>query len=266
METKVKSRKGKDVEKLGTKRKRKDKLQDMEDPEKKILKIEKQITKPNQKRVTQPVYVHVGLPLNGEVEDDSSFNEWVENHLPSYYFKSNGIHWISVVRRSNDAENETRNIPDIFGLQSAFEDTKVVNTQTLRKLAKTHSFTSGKWMLFGKTGYEINRLWGIVANAVIRGTIPSLSAKVSAVSEENDNHVICIYNDNFLNDEEVFALKDGIRNSMINQPLKYKADMFTHLGIYRTNKWGIDPVLYRGRIHIYNQSIHVYMQDIIFHL
>lgn len=157
-------------------------------------------------------------------------------------------------------------MPDISGLQSAFNDTQLVNTQALKKLAKTYSFTSGKWMLFGKTGYDVNRLWEIVANAVIRGTIPSLSAKVSAVSEENDNHVICIYNDNFLNDEEVFALKEGIRNLMINQPLKYKADLYTHLGIYRTNKWGIDPVLYRGRIHIYNPSFHVYMQDIIFHL
>ncbi|CAG2237445.1 unnamed protein product [Mytilus edulis] len=100
-------------------------------------------------------------------------------------------------------------------------------------------------MLFGKTGCEINRLWRIVANGVIRGTIPSLSAKVSAVSENNDNHVICIYNDNFLNDEEVFALKDGIRNSMIDQPLKYKADLYTHLGIYSMNKWELDPVLYR---------------------
>lgn len=113
-------------------------------------------------------------------------------------------------------------------------------------------------MLFGKTGYEINRLWRIVANAVVRGTIPSLSAKVSAVSEKNDNHVICIYNDNFLNGEEVFALRDGIRNSMIDEPLKYNADLYTRLGIYSTKKWGIDPVLYRGNI-LYNQSFYVYM-------
>ncbi|OPL33582.1 hypothetical protein AM593_09973, partial [Mytilus galloprovincialis] len=247
METKVKSRKGKDVEKLGSKRKRKDKLQDMEDPEKKILKIEKQITKPNQKRVTQLVYEHIGVPLNGDVEDDSSFNEWVENHLPSHYYKSNGIHWIYVARRSDNAEHETKNLLDISGLKSAFTDTTIVNTQTLKRLAKQYSITSGKWMLFGKTGCEINRLWRIVANGVIRGTIPSLSAKVSAVSENNDNHVICIYNDNFLNDEEVFALKDGIRNSMIDQPLKYKADLYTHLGIYSMNKWGLDPVLYRDK-------------------
>lgn len=156
-------------------------------------------------------------------------------------------------------------MPDISGLQSAFNDTKIVNTQTLKKLAKTYYFTSGKWMLFGETGYVINRLWEIVANGVIRGTIPSLSAKVSPVSEKNDSHVICIYNDNFLNEEEVFALRDGIRNAMIDQPLKYKADLYTHLGIYRTNNWGIDPVLYRGRIHIYNQSVNVYMKEMIFH-
>lgn len=37
--------------------------------------------------VTQPVYVHVGVPLNGYTEDDSSFNEWVENNLPSKHYK-----------------------------------------------------------------------------------------------------------------------------------------------------------------------------------
>lgn len=214
-----------------------------------MLKIARRITKPNPERVTQPVYERVGLPLK-DLEDDNSFNEWVENNLPSHYYKSNGVHWISVVRkrRYDDTENETKNIPDIFGLQSAFKDTKVVNTKTLKKLAKKYSLTSGKWMLFGKTGCEINRLWGIVANGVIRGTIPSLSAKVSAVSGEHENHVICIYNDNFLNDEEVFALRDGIRNSMIDQPLKYKADLYTRLGIYSTNTWGIDPVLYRDEV------------------
>ncbi|CAC5404687.1 unnamed protein product [Mytilus coruscus] len=249
MESKIKTGKGKDVEKSGSKRKRQEKLQDIEDLEKKMLKIARRITKPNPERVTQPVYERVGLPLK-DIEDDNSFNEWVENNLPSHYYKSNGVHWISVVRkrRYDDTENETKNIPDIFGLQSAFKDTKVVNKKTLKKLAKKYSLTSGKWMLFGKTGCEINRLWGIVANGIIRGTIPSLSAKVSAKSGEHDNHVICIYNDNFLNDEEVFALRDGIRNSMIDQPLKYKADLYTRLGIYSTNTWGIDPVLYRDEV------------------
>lgn len=144
---------------------------------------------------------------------------------------------------------ETKNIPDTYGLQSAFEDIEVVNTKTLKKLARNYSLTSGKWMLFGKTGREIDGLWRIVADGVIRGTIPSSLAKVSAVSKKDDNHVICIYNDDFLNEEEVYAVRDGILNSGIDKPLKYKADVYTHLGINSSNQWGIDPVLYRG-IHL----------------
>ncbi|XP_052072348.1 uncharacterized protein LOC127710499 isoform X3 [Mytilus californianus] len=254
MEKKEKSEKGKDVEKIGSKRKLKVK-QKTKDSTTKRIKLETQscgarteIAKPNAGRVTQPKYVQVGQPLDECLEEDTFFNEWVEKNLPSRHQKAKGVHWISVERRNSNEVYETKTMPDIIGLHSAFDHvdgTKIVNTQTLKKLAKKYSFTSGKWMLFGKTGQEIDQLWRTVADGVIKGIIPSVSAKVSASNEENDSHVICIYNDNFLNESEVYALRDGIWNSGIDKPLKYKADMYTCLGIYSQNTWGIDPVLYR---------------------
>lgn len=78
-------------------------------------------------------------------------------------YRSNEVHWISVVRTCiyDDAEYKTKNKPDILGLQSAIENTEIVNKKTLKKLAKEYSFTSGKWMLYGKTGSEIDGLWKI---------------------------------------------------------------------------------------------------------
>lgn len=148
---------------------------------------------------------------------------------------------------------------NIRAVQFDFKGTKTVNSQSLQKLAEKHSLTNGKWMFYGKTGNDIDQLWRSVTNGVIQGTIPTFCAKVSAARIENDNHVICIYNNNFLNERDIFSLRDGIRNAGIEEPLEYKANIYKHLGIYRDNEWGIDPVLYRGRLYNLNQDI-PYMQ------
>lgn len=125
----------------------------------------------------------------------------------------------------------------------------------MKTLAEKYSLTKGKWMFFGETGNTIDRLWRAIADGVIKGTIPAVSAIVSATG---DDHVICIQNNNFLNKADVFALRDGIRNAGIQNSLKYKPNIYKHLGIDDQNKWGIDPILYRGRLNILNQSFVMY--------
>lgn len=93
-------------------------------------------------------------------------------------------------------------------------------------------------MLYGKTGNKIDHLWRSVTNGVIQGTIPNFCAKVSAARIENDNHVICIYNNNFLNERYIFALRGGIRNAEIEKPLQYTVNVYTHLGIYHVTNGG----------------------------
>lgn len=165
------------------------------------------------------------------------------------HYRSNGVHWISIARRNANGVYETKSITNIRAAQSAFQGTQRVNNESLEKLAEKHSLTNGKWMFYGKTGNEIDQLWRTVADAVIRGTIHTFSAKVSVAKKGNDNHVVCIYNNSFLNKADVFALRDGIRSAGIEKPLKYKANVYTHLGINRYNEWGIYPVLYRGRLY-----------------
>lgn len=166
--------------------------------------------------------------------------------------RSKGVQQISIARPHENGSYKTKSMSNIRALQFDFKGTNRVNSQSLQKLAEKHSLTNGKWMLYGKTANEIDQLWRSVSNGVIQGTIPTFCAKVSAAGIENDNHVICIYNNNFLNERDIFALRDGIRNAGIETPLEYKANISTHLGIYRDNKWGIDPVLYRGRLYNLN--------------
>lgn len=112
-------------------------------------------------------------------------------------------------------------------------------------------------MFFGETGNTIDRIWRAIADGVMKGTIPAVSAVVSTT---DDDHVICIQNNNFLNKAEVFALRDGIRNAGVQKSLKYKPNIYKHLGIDDQNKWGIDQILYRGRLNIL-KSVIQYVQS-----
>lgn len=163
--------------------------------------------------------------------------------------RSQGVNWISIVRGKDNYLQETKRIQSV---KSAFKGTNIVTTKTLKTLAEKFSLTKGKWMLFGETGNIIDRLWRAIADGIIRGTIPAVSAIVSAT---NDNHVICIYNNNFLNVANTFALRDGIRNVGIQNSLTYKPEIYKHLGIANQNKWGIDPILHRGRLNVLKSVI-----------
>ncbi|CAC5371708.1 unnamed protein product [Mytilus coruscus] len=123
--------------------------------------------------------------------------------------------------------------------------TKADEKSGITKIAKggTRRVTQPKYEVAGQSledsleEYPVFSKWVEWCN---KGNNSYFSAKVSAARNETDKHVICIYNDNFLNEADVFALRDGIRNAGIEKPLKYKANIFTHLGIDRQNKWGID--------------------------
>lgn len=156
------------------------------------------------------------------------------------------------MRRNNNDINEIESTSNVCAVQSAFKGTKLVTTTTFKTLAEKYSLTKGKWMLFGETGHEIDRLWRAVADGVFRGTIPTHSAIVSAT---DDSHVICIPNKSFLNEADVFTLRDGIRKAGIQKTLLYKPNIYKHLGINDQNKWGIDHILHRGRHYIFNSVI-----------
>ncbi|VDI56421.1 Hypothetical predicted protein [Mytilus galloprovincialis] len=202
-------------------------------------RVGNEIAKSSATRITQPKYEIVGESIEECLEDYPVFKKWVEENLPSHHRKSQGVNWISIVRRKDNYLQETKRIHSV---KSAFKGTNIVTTKTLKTLAEKFSLTKGKWMLFGETGNIIDRLWRAIADGIIRGTIPAVSAIVSAT---DDDHVICIYNNNFLNVANTFALRDGIRNVGIQNSLKYKPDIYKHLGKADQNKWGIDPILHR---------------------
>lgn len=117
-----------------------------------------------------------------------------------------------------------------------------VNFQTISELALNHNVKSGKWLFFADSGGKVDHLWTIVARAIINNTLPCNSAKVSTYNN-SERHVICIYNNDFNDKEQVLSAENAIRNMGIKSKMSYKPDVYTCLNIYRRNKWGLPAII-----------------------
>lgn len=140
-----------------------------------------------------------------------------------------------------------KTIRDVDGLHNSWQkhlfSNKPVTYEVIKAFAVKHHVLSGKWMLFTHRGGKVDHLWSLIASAVIKNDIVCFSAKVSTCKDEDNSHVICIYNEDFTNIEEVLEAEKAIRNVGIKGKLTYKPDVYTHLGIYKGNEWNIKPII-----------------------
>ena len=138
--------------------------------------------------------------------------------------------------------------PNILNLRTDWQQLqrsgRTISKQVITDLASKHRFTTGKWLFFVNTGEAVDNVWRKIAKAVYKGTIPSVSAKVSPITPGKPSHLICIYNEDFTDTEEVMACERGIRGLDLQYTMYYKPDIFTDLGIYASNAWGLKPTLY----------------------
>ncbi len=163
------------------------------------------------------------------------------------FCRDDGIGWISV-RSPHEVNRDDR---DVIGLQSSWEELQAsgrpVNLQTITELAHMHNVLAGKWLFHASTGLKVNHMWSLIAAAVVQGKMGDC-AKVSPYEPQSKwgTHVCCIYNSDFTNFEEVLSLENQIRLVGIKCHLVYKPDVFTYLGIYRNNKWGLRPSIHES--------------------
>uniref|UniRef100_A0A671PLY7 Chromosome 11 open reading frame 68 n=1 Tax=Sinocyclocheilus anshuiensis TaxID=1608454 RepID=A0A671PLY7_9TELE len=62
----------------------------------------------------------------------------------------------------------------------------------------------------------------------------------------DSRHVICVYNQNFTEEEQVMRLDAVIHAAGVKCVLYYKPDVYSYLGIYRNNRWKICPTIYES--------------------
>ena len=117
------------------------------------------------------------------------------------------------------------------------------------RIASKYGLTVGKWMIFTHTN-AVDLIWKKIIQSMFDDKLKHVtSAKVSPLEDTegepfDKKHVICVYNENFLDKKEVFEAESSIRNVYPRGMLTYKPDIFTYLGIYRQNQWNIKPTLH----------------------
>ncbi|XP_056091653.1 UPF0696 protein C11orf68 homolog isoform X2 [Rhinichthys klamathensis goyatoka] len=180
----------------------------------------------------------------------AEFSGWLESNRPSQvsrYAAGEGdrpVGWIAV--RGPHYCEETG---DVDGLQDSWDTLlasgRSVTYHTIRELALNHSVLYGKWLMHLDTGFKVDRAWESIARATLDGRIDS--AKASPRNPRSDSrHVICVYNQNFTDEEQVMRLDANIRAAGVKCVLNYKPDVYTYLGIYRNNRWKICPTIYES--------------------
>lgn len=177
----------------------------------------------------------------------AEFSSWLESNRPSQVSRCGAegpVGWICV-RGPQYWEDSG----DVEGLQDSWETLlesgRSISFHTIRELALNHSVLYGKWLMHLDTGFKVDRAWESIARAVLDGKIGS--AKVSPRDPRSDpRHVICVYNQNFTDEEQVMRLDSVIRAAGVKCVMYYKPDVYTYLGIYRNNRWKICPTIYES--------------------
>lgn len=185
----------------------------------------------------------------------AEFDRWLESNRPSQvlrYGREEGgrgpVGWISVL-----GPDHCPNTGDVTGLQESWErllaSGRSITFQTVKELALNHGVLSGKWLMHLDTGFKVDHAWECVARAVLEGKI--CSAKVSPRDSKPDsNHIICVYNQSFTEEDQVMRLDAIIRATGVKCPLSYKPDVYTYLGIYRNNCWKMCPTIYESKYNL----------------
>ncbi|XP_077357570.1 UPF0696 protein C11orf68 homolog [Festucalex cinctus] len=185
----------------------------------------------------------------------SEFDDWLESNRPSqvsrYGDEELGVScvgWIAVLGPDHGSTSG-----DVVALQESWEKLvasgRAVNFENVKELALNHCVLSGKWLMHLDRGFKVDHAWECVARATVDGKISS--AKVSPHDPiKGGRHVICVYNDNFTNESQVVELDAHIRAAGVKCPLAYKPDVYTHLGIYRNNRWKLCPTIYESKFNL----------------
>ncbi|KAM7377605.1 hypothetical protein PAMA_014082 [Pampus argenteus] len=184
----------------------------------------------------------------------SEFDGWLESNRPSQVYRFGDeeggvapVGWIAVL-----GPTHCPSIGDVTGLQEDWEKLlasgRPVSFQTVKELALNHGVLTGKWLMHLDSGFKLDNAWECVARAALDGKVSSV--KVSPYDPKSPKQVICAYNQNFTDESEVIRLDSVIRATGVKCPLAYKPDVYTYLGIYRSNRWKLCPTIYESKFNL----------------
>lgn len=74
-----------------------------------------------------------------------------------------------------------------------------------------------------------------------------------------ETYIICVWNEDYTDESQVFAIEKFLREAGINETLMYKLDIYTHLAIYKANYYSLRPTLYKS---IPNERTRIYLNNL----
>ena len=97
---------------------------------------------------------------------------------------------------------------------------------------------TGKWCIFSNKD-QVDQQWELIKKSCQNGDllVAKCSTALGAMSHQG-HHVICVYTEDFNNQEEVFKTRDILRDLGFTEELGYKTDAATMARVYGTpDEW-----------------------------
>ncbi|KAF5346508.1 hypothetical protein D9756_010053 [Leucocoprinus leucothites] len=218
----------------------------------------------------------VRVVYNWKKDDPSARIEPFYNRWPPSCTSSRSCDWICIdcglspfMKSLGPEELGTRFKMDYLGLKEEFnaitrEGGVKVTPEMIDALAAKYGVLSGKWMVYSKPE-SVDQLWRKVVRVVAfdRGygqvkvsarkvlDDPQCHSEFSASSKEgwnggvpvpDESHVMCV---DYTNKQEVNELRKALRfRAGVFWKIGFKPDVYTLLGVYKGNEWGLRPSRY----------------------
>ncbi|XP_033636565.1 UPF0696 protein C11orf68 homolog isoform X1 [Asterias rubens] len=195
-------------------------------------------------------------PLDYEDFDERqrSLDTFLDTYAPSKVKRSDGVGKIIV----NSLRFKDEGLGDVEKIQEEFKKLshEEVNWPTVRKLALTHRCKSGIWLVFQNTREKVDEAWRKIAKATVAdmlGTHAKVTPTEDAGTPEEVLHsgqyVISVYAENFDKKDEVYNLEDKIRKLGMTDRMAFKPRVYSKIGVFSENKWGLRPGIYTSHWH-----------------
>ncbi|KAJ7357824.1 hypothetical protein OS493_022634 [Desmophyllum pertusum] len=179
-------------------------------------------------------------------EGDVTIDDFVKRNRPSLIENSNHP-WVKVANPQRLPCHITEEDEDslLEEWETVKRNPRRITADFVRDLAEKYAYKSGKWLIYSKSA-RIDAIWKSVATAVVSGRLGT-AAKVSTRYPKESTHVICVYTEDFTNEEQVRAVEKGLKEVGVTAQMLYKPDIYTTLGIYRNNRWRLKPTIYTSQ-------------------
>lgn len=100
---------------------------------------------------------------------------------------------------------------------------------------------TGKWCIFVNPR-SINNAWKKIKLACAEGKlmVAKTSTAKSSGTKKYPKYIICVYNNDWSNSDEVQSVRQVLKDLGFTKPLKYKTDLNTMNGVYGDDEYMID--------------------------